>query len=129
MSSSPWTRTDESSPAMPEVIGAGETRRGLARYANLIRRSIHFRFAIARLLSRLLPDVASGIIRGRIYRLAGFDIGKGAFLMGNLRLTSAAPGFYEKLSIGEGATLADHITINLDDKVTSARTPRSRRTS
>ena len=118
MSSSPWTRTDQSSPAMPEVIGPGERHHGVARYANLIRRSLHFRFAVARLLSRLLPDVASGIIRGRIYRLAGFDIGKGAFLMGNLRLTSAAPGFYDKLSIGEGATLADNITINLDDNVT-----------
>jgi len=118
MSASPWTRTESSSPAMPEVNRPGEKHRGLGRYANLIRRSIHFRFALARLVSRLLPDVASGIIRGRIYRLAGFDIGQGAFLMGNLRLTSAAPDFYDKLSIGEGATLADNITINLDGKVT-----------
>jgi acetyltransferase-like isoleucine patch superfamily enzyme len=103
MSASPWTRREAGSPAMPEVNRPGEKQRG---------------FALARLLSRLLPDVASGIIRGRIYRLAGFDIGKGAFLMGNLRLTSAAPDFYKKLSIGEGATLADNITINLDGKVT-----------
>lgn len=121
MSAAPWTRTDDSSPEMPEVIRPGDEHTGLARparYASLLRRSIHFRFALARLLSRLLPDVASGIIRGRIYRLAGFEIGEGAFLMGNLRLTSAAPGFYDKLSIGEGATLADSITINLDAKVT-----------
>jgi len=121
MSSSPWTRPDQSAPPMPEVVLPGEGGKGLSRlrrYANLIHRSAHFKYNVARFLSRLLPDVASGIIRGRIYRWAGFDIGAGAFIMGNLRLTSAAPDFYSKLSIGEGATLADGITINLDDKVT-----------
>lgn len=121
MSTTPWARKDESAPPMPELVGPGTATRGparLTRYANLLRRSFHLKFAIARLLSRLLPDVASGIIRGRLYRLAGFDVGDGAFIMGNLHLTSAAPGFYDKLSIGEGATLADTITINLDAKVT-----------
>jgi maltose O-acetyltransferase len=121
MSASPWTRSDESAPPMPEVLRPGSDVKGLGRlrrYANLIRRSMHFRYNVACLFSRLLPDVASGIIRGRIYRWAGFDIGEGAFIMGNLRLTSAAPDFYNKLSIGEGATLADGITINLDGKVT-----------
>ena len=121
MSSSPWTRPDESAPPMPEVVLPGEGGKGLSRlrrYANLIHRSAHFKYNVARFVSRLLPDVASGIIRGRIYRWAGFEIGAGAFIMGNLRLTSAAPDFYSKLSIGEGATLADGITINLDDKVT-----------
>jgi acetyltransferase-like isoleucine patch superfamily enzyme len=106
---------------MPEVTRPGEAATGLGRlrrYANLIKRSLHFKYNVARVLSRLLPNVASGIIRGRIYRWAGFDVGKGAFIMGNLLLTSAAPDFYSKLSIGEGATLADAITINLDDKVT-----------
>jgi acetyltransferase-like isoleucine patch superfamily enzyme len=121
MSASPWTRPDETAPPMPEVTQPGESAKGLGRlgrYANLIKRSFHFRYNVACLLSRLLPNVASGIIRGRIYRWAGFDVGDGAFIMGNLRLTSAAPGFYSKLSIGEGATLADEITINLDGKVT-----------
>jgi maltose O-acetyltransferase len=121
MSASPWTRGDESGPRMPEVVRPGEAGKGLGRlrrYTNLIRRSIHIKYNMARFLSRLLPDVASGIIRGRIYRWAGFDIGEGAFIMGNLRLTSAAPDFYGKLSIGEGVTLADSITINLDGKVT-----------
>jgi acetyltransferase-like isoleucine patch superfamily enzyme len=121
MSASPWARPDQSEPAMPEVAAAGQRGKGvgrLRRYANLVKRSIHFKYNVARLLSRLLPDVASGIIRGRIYRWAGFDIGDGAFIMGNLHLTSAAPDFYSKLSIGEGATLAEGITINLDGKVT-----------
>jgi len=121
MSASPWSRPDQSAPPMPEVTRPGEAATGLGRlrrYANLIKRSLHFKYNVARVLSRLLPNVASGIIRGRIYRWAGFDVGKGAFIMGNLLLTSAAPDFYSKLSIGEGATLADAITINLDDKVT-----------
>ena len=38
--------------------------------------------------------------------------------MGNLSLPTASPGFYEKLSIGPGVTIADKVTINLDAKVT-----------
>jgi len=104
---------------MPELARGNSRGLGrLTRYTNLIRRSLHFKFALARLVSSLLPEFASGIIRGRVYRWAGFDVGQGAFLMGNLRLKSAAPDFYNKLSIGGGATLADSITINLDGKVT-----------
>ena len=119
MSASPWTKHEEVPPPMPELT-RGESRGlgRLTRYTNLIRRSLHFKFALARLVSSVLPEFASGIIRARVYRWAGFDVGQGAFLMGNLRLKSAAPDFYSKLSIGEGATLADSITINLDGKVT-----------
>ena len=91
------------------------------RYASLFRRSVHFKFALANLVCGILPDFASGVIRGRVYRWAGFAVGDGAFLMGNLSLKSAAPGFYENLTIGEGATIADHVTINLDAKVTIGR--------
>jgi acetyltransferase-like isoleucine patch superfamily enzyme len=93
----------------------------LGHYARLLRNSVHLKFAIANAVSRLLPDFASGMIRGRLYRWAGFEIGKGAFIMGNLRLKSASPGFYDKLAIGPGTTLADNITINLDGKVTIGR--------
>jgi len=93
----------------------------LGHYAELLRNSLHVKFSIANAISRLLPDFASGMIRGRLYRWAGFEIGDGAFLMGNLRLKSASPGFYDKLSIGEQATLADGITINLDAMVTIER--------
>lgn len=98
--------------------GLVERRARVRHYAGLVRRSLHVKFAIANVVSRILPDFASGIIRGRVYRWAGFDVGSGAFIMGNLRLKSASPGFYDKLSIGEGVTLADNITINLDAKVT-----------
>jgi maltose O-acetyltransferase len=121
VSATPWAGRGDVAPPMPEIVKPGMESHGLRRlrrYANLVKRSIHLKFWLACALSRLLPDFASGIIRARIYRWAGFEIGDGAFLMGNLRLKSASPGFYGKLSIGEGATLANEITINLDGEVT-----------
>ena len=121
MSAAPWARRDDVAPPMPEIVEPGQEAKGLGRlgrYANLVKRSIHLKFWIASLLSSLLPDFASGIIRARIYRWAGFDVGQGAFIMGNMRLKSASPDFYSKLSIGEGATIADAVTINLDGRVT-----------
>jgi maltose O-acetyltransferase len=86
-------------------------------YGSMFRRSFHVRYALANLLCGLLPDFASGAVRGRMYRWAGFDVARGAFLMANMTLTSAVPGFYEKLSIGPGVTIADHVAINLDAPV------------
>jgi acetyltransferase-like isoleucine patch superfamily enzyme len=86
-------------------------------YGSMFRRSVHVRFTLANIVSRVLPTFVSGAVRGRMYRWAGFDVAKGAFIMGNLKLTSAVPGFYEKLSIGPGVTIADHVTINLDAHV------------
>ena len=56
---------------MPELT-RGESRGlgRLTRYTNLIRRSLHFKFALARLLERRMPEFASGIIRARVYRWA-----------------------------------------------------------
>jgi acetyltransferase-like isoleucine patch superfamily enzyme len=90
----------------------------LGHYGGLFKRGLHLRYKLANLFCALLPDVASGAVRSRLYRLAGFDIDKAAFLMGNLRLGSAAPGFYGKLKIGPGVTIADNVTINLDAEVT-----------
>ena len=90
----------------------------LRHYSKMFKRSVHVRFVLANAFSSLLPVFASGAIRGRIYRWAGFDIAKGAFIMGNLKLTSAFPGFYKKLVIGPGVAIADHVTINLDAPVT-----------
>jgi maltose O-acetyltransferase len=90
-------------------------------YAGLYRSSLHLRYGVANLIGSLFPTFASGAIRSRLYRLAGFRVDREAFLMGNLKLTSAVPGFYEKLVIGPGATIADHVTINLDEVVTIGR--------
>jgi maltose O-acetyltransferase len=105
-----------------ETQAPAEPRRSmlerLGHYGGLFRRGLHFRYHLANLFCALLPDVASGAIRSRLYRLAGFDVDKAAFLMSNLRLGSAAPGFYKKLKIGPGVTIADNVTINLDAEVT-----------
>jgi acetyltransferase-like isoleucine patch superfamily enzyme len=105
--------------AIPGVDAPVRRRlRRLLRYAHLFKRSIHFKFAVANFFCGILPDFASGVVRGRMYRWAGFQIGEGAFIMGNLTLKSASPGFYSNLVVGEGATIADHVTINLDACVT-----------
>ena len=84
-------------------------------YARMLRHSLHLRYSVANLLCGVLPDFFSGAVRGRLYRWAGFDIGDGAFIMGNVRVTSATPGLYDKLVVGAGATIADRVTINLDE--------------
>ena len=106
----PVSREATESAPSPDLPAHG----GLGHYLDLLRRTLHVRFTIARFLSALLPDVASGAVRSRLYSWAGFDVDKTAFLMGNLRLHSAAPGFYRKLKIGPGVTIADNVTINLD---------------
>jgi maltose O-acetyltransferase len=88
------------------------------KYGRLFGTSLHLRFAVANLISGIFPDFVSGVVRGRLYRWAGFRVGEGAFIMGNLTLTSASPDFYDKLSIGRATTIADHVTINLDARVT-----------
>jgi maltose O-acetyltransferase len=88
------------------------------RYGRMFASSVHLRYRVANLVCGLFPDFFSGVLRARLYRWAGFDVGQGAFIMGNLRLTSASPGFYENLVIGPGITIADEVTINLDGRVT-----------
>lgn len=108
----------------PEAVTSVGARAGLARarsYGPLVHTTFHVRFTLANLALRAVPDFLSGPLRARAYRWAGLDIGEGAFLMGNLRLTSAAPGFYGKLHVGAGTTIADDVTINLDESVTIGR--------
>ncbi|HUZ00236.1 MAG TPA: acyltransferase [Thermomicrobiaceae bacterium] len=93
----------------------------LLHYGRLFRRSLHLKYVLANTLAGLLPDFFSGSIRTRLYRRAGFAVGHGAFLMGNLDLSSAVPGFYDNLVIGPGVTIADHVRINLDARVTIGR--------
>ncbi|MGZ4617852.1 MAG: acyltransferase [Frankiaceae bacterium] len=83
----------------------------------MFHRSAHFRLLVADGLSRLLPDFVSGVLRGRLYRWAGFDVSASAFLMGRVHLTSAFPGFYTKLRIGPGTVVAGPVTVNLDAPV------------
>ena len=90
-------------------------------YGAMFASSLHLRFSLANFVCGLFPNFVSGAFRGRVYRWAGLRVGEGAFIMGNLRLTTASPGFYDKLEIGPGVTIADRVTINLDAKVTLGR--------
>lgn len=111
------------------AMGGEEGQRGdlahyrvrMRHYGAVFRTSLHVKLALANAISALLPDYASGVVRGRLYRLAGFAIGTGVFIMGNLRLTGAVAGFYDNLVVGAGTTIADRVTINLDAKVTIGR--------
>ena len=88
-------------------------------YVHIFRYSAHCRFALANALCLPLPQFVGGApVRGRLYRWAGFRISDGAFFGGNLKLTSGFPGFYDKLVVGPGAIIGDHVTINLDATVT-----------
>lgn len=78
---------------------------------------LHLKFKLANVVCSILPDFASGVLRGRLYRLAGFSIEPGSFIMGNLHLPSGQGGFYAKLSIGPNVVIGDHVTINLDGDV------------
>jgi maltose O-acetyltransferase len=87
-------------------------------YSAMLKASVHVKYAMVNALCGLLPNFFSGVVRARMYRRAGFRVGQAAFIMGNLRLTGASPGFYENLVIGPSVTIADHVTINLDGPVT-----------
>ena len=66
-----------------------------------LRTSTHLRYRLANLVCRCLPNFASGYVRAHVYRLAGLDVARSAFLMDNIELASGLPGFSSKLHIGE----------------------------
>lgn len=82
-----------------------------------IKSSTHVRYRAANLLCRCLPQFASGYVRAHVYRLAGLDVAKSAFLMDNIELASGRPGFSAKLHIGERTLISTNVTINLDGPV------------
>ena len=89
----------------------------LASLLRAIAAHAHFRLALANFMCGLLPDFASGFVRGRVYRLIGIDVGPGAYVMGNLDLTGGVESFYGQLHIGAGASVGTHVTMNLDAEV------------
>lgn len=101
------------------VVTARPTSRAsqIAAYLKDMLQSVHLKYRLANLLCGILPDDASGPVRTRLYRLAGFDVARGAFIMSNLRLVSGVEGFYGKLHIGPGVVTGSRITLNLDAHV------------
>ncbi len=87
-------------------------------YYKMFIDNLHLKYRLANLISGLLPEFASGAIRAKLYRLVGLkNIQSDAFIISNLQLTSGQAGFYQKLVIGSGVVIGDHVTINLDAEV------------
>jgi acetyltransferase-like isoleucine patch superfamily enzyme len=104
--------------AAVEPMARGQrTLQSSAYYLGAIFGQVHLKLRLANLVCGLLPDFGSGVIRARLYRRIGLDIGPSAFIMGNVELTGGTDGFYDKLHVGAGASIATHVTINVDADV------------
>jgi maltose O-acetyltransferase len=88
-----------------------------AYYGREMVHQVHAKLRLANLVCGLLPDFGSGVLRSRMYRLIGFDIGAGTSIAGNIELVGGLAGFYDKLHIGPGANIANRVTISLDAEV------------
>jgi acetyltransferase-like isoleucine patch superfamily enzyme len=89
----------------------------LAYYAQEMVHQVHLKLRLANLVCGLLPDFGSGVLRSRLYRLIGMDIGAEASIAGNIEFVGGLPGFYTKIHIGSGANIANRVTISLDAEV------------
>jgi maltose O-acetyltransferase len=89
----------------------------LAYYAQEMLHQVHLKLRLANFACGLLPDFGSGVVRTRVYRLIGMDIGAGASIAGNIEFVGGLPGFYGKIHIGPGTNIANRVTISLDAEV------------
>lgn len=101
----------EAAAAPPVAAGArpGRARRYLAaQWAEL-----HPRLALVQLLVRLLPFNVFNVVRGRLYRLAGFDLAGGVRVAGPLTIWGAGE-IGARLRVGEGTFLnaPAHLELN-----------------
>jgi acetyltransferase-like isoleucine patch superfamily enzyme len=80
--------------------------------------SVHLKYWVVNFFCGLFPKFFSGVLRARVYRFAGFNLGKACYIMGNLELLATDKNFYKNLEIHANTLISTHITINLDEKVT-----------
>jgi maltose O-acetyltransferase len=91
----------------------------LARWELIsLRHSFHLRLLIANAISGLLPAYTGAAIRMKLYRWAGFDFAKSSWVGSSVRLMGSSTNFYDNLVVGSGSGISNHVTINLDGKVT-----------
>jgi acetyltransferase-like isoleucine patch superfamily enzyme len=93
----------------------GALLKGLPR---MIKDGTHLRFTLVNAICKCLPTFASGVFRSRLYRFAGFDIHPGAYIMGNVKITSGLPDRTSKLHVADHVVISTDVIINLDDHVT-----------
>jgi maltose O-acetyltransferase len=104
---------------LPVAKHLSVTTRGRAgAHVGQILGDFHLGFSLANLVCGLIPGYGSGAVRTRAYRLAGLDVHRTAFIMGNLELLGGPrQGFFKRLIIGPDVVIGAHCTINLDAEV------------
>ncbi|HEY4215080.1 MAG TPA: acyltransferase [Steroidobacteraceae bacterium] len=99
---------EQSHPAtggvMPAESKTSRALRKLIRVAGDELHAIHPRYLIFQLLIALLPHNSLSRVRTLLYRGVGFEIGRGALVLGKLSLTSDGP-MARMLSIGDGSRI------------------------
>jgi acetyltransferase-like isoleucine patch superfamily enzyme len=78
------------------------------------RDSIHVRFSVVNLLLSVTPPFVSGFVRGKLYRFAGLDVDRTAFIMGNVTLIGGTRRHHENLKLGKDTIVSTNVTINSD---------------
>jgi acetyltransferase-like isoleucine patch superfamily enzyme len=77
------------------------------------RQHVHFRLRLVQLLSHLIPFNTFSVVRGALYRSAGFSIGAGVRVAGTLTLRGTG-NIYPRFVVGERTFLNSpaHIELN-----------------
>jgi maltose O-acetyltransferase len=83
-----------------------------------IKITLRPKLRIANFLAGLLPAYASGALRTMLYRWAGFQIEKSAFIIGNIRFYTGQKDIYTKLKVGSQVVIGHEVVLNLDTDIT-----------
>lgn len=78
---------------------------------------IHPRLHVYNLAAGLLPPRASGKLRARLLRAAGFQVGEGSEINGMLKITGPR-GLTQRLQIGKGCVLGPDCVLEVSDRLT-----------
>ncbi len=93
------------------------TLRRLSYYGRQLGPNLHLRLACANAVAGCLPDFASGAVRTRLYQRAGFSIGRGTYIMGNIRVAGSMVNPYTNLTVGRRCLISVNVIVNVDAPV------------
>jgi len=104
---------DETTRAEPKHLPAWR-RLFVAVHTEVV--GIHPRVHLYNAAARLLPERTNGAVRARLLRLAGFDVGDGASIHGNLKVTG--PGrIQDRLHIGPATQIHSDCVLDLSENL------------
>lgn len=113
-----WREPRRRGAASRDVVRAARTLgRRAAQYGSEIARGIRPAYGLARGLSAALPLFTGTTLRAHLYRLAGFQVGRGCAMFGPLEIISGAAGIEQRLILGKNVIISTHVIINVDDVV------------